>query len=113
LSKLTLDWTSTAIADLKAIWDYIAIDNEAAADRTIDRIQSAAESLLQFPKAGRASSVRGSREFVVCPARRTSWFMRSRAISYKSTASFTVRGIGRRGAGALEAARATGQYRSK
>jgi plasmid stabilization system protein ParE len=65
LSKFTLDWTSTAIADLKATWDYIAIDNEAAADRTIDRIQAAAETLTQFPKAGRASRLRGSREFVV------------------------------------------------
>ena len=37
MNKFNLDWTSTAIADLKATWDYIAIDNEAAADRTIDR----------------------------------------------------------------------------
>jgi toxin ParE1/3/4 len=65
LSKFALDWTPTAIADLKAAWDYIAIDNETAADRTIDRIQDAAETLLQFPRAGRASRVRGAREFVV------------------------------------------------
>lgn len=64
MSKFALDWTPTALADLKAAWDYIAIDNEAAADRTIDRIQAAGETLTQFPKAGRAGRLRGSREFV-------------------------------------------------
>ena len=65
MSKFTLDWTSTAIADLKAAWDYIAIDNEGAADRTIDRIQAAAEALTQFPKLGRLGTLKGSRELVV------------------------------------------------
>ena len=65
MSKFTLDWTSAAIADLKAAWDYIAIDNDVAADRTIDRIQAAAEALTQFPKLGRMGTLRGSRELVV------------------------------------------------
>jgi toxin ParE1/3/4 len=65
LSKFTLDWTSIAIADLKAAWDYIMIDNEAAADRTIDRIQTAAEKLTEFPKLGRRGTLRGSRELLV------------------------------------------------
>ena len=65
MNKFNLDWTSTAIADLKATWDYIAIDNEAAADRTIDRIQAAAEALTQFPKLGRVGTLKGSRELVV------------------------------------------------
>ena len=36
------------MADLRAAWDYIEAENEAAADRTIDRIQAAAEHLQQW-----------------------------------------------------------------
>ena len=53
------------MADLRAAWDYIADQNEPAADRTIYRIQEAAEHLTDFPELGRAGKVRGSREFVV------------------------------------------------
>ncbi len=53
------------MADLRAAWDYIEAENEAATDRTIDRIQAAAEHLKEFPKLGRPGKVRGSRELIV------------------------------------------------
>ena len=39
--------------DLIDIWNYIADDNEAAADRMLDRIESVLWMLSEQPKAGR------------------------------------------------------------
>lgn len=41
-----------AIADLDAIWDYIAQDNPDAADQTVARIFSATRRLADFPSSG-------------------------------------------------------------
>ncbi len=65
MSKFAIDWTNPALADLGEAGEYIAADHEPAADRMIDRIQAAAESLAEFPKLGRAGKLRGSREFIV------------------------------------------------
>ncbi len=43
-----------AKADLIEIWRYIARDNEGAADRLLDRVQSALLMLSNQPVAGRA-----------------------------------------------------------
>jgi len=53
--------------DLIDIWLYIAEDNEPAADRFLDRIQTALEMLLENPLAGRARPelVEGLRSFPV------------------------------------------------
>jgi toxin ParE1/3/4 len=40
--------------DLVAVWSYIADDNEAAADRLLDRIAEVARKLAAHPEAGRA-----------------------------------------------------------
>lgn len=42
-----------AKADLTDIWLYIARDNEPAADRVLDRIQSVLATLAEQPDAGR------------------------------------------------------------
>jgi plasmid stabilization system protein ParE len=42
--------------DLIDIWNYIADDNEAAADRMLDRIEGALQMLSEQPKAGRERS---------------------------------------------------------
>lgn len=47
-------FTPLALADLRAIHDYIADDNPPAAGRTIARIRRAVESLETFPELGRA-----------------------------------------------------------
>lgn len=53
--------------DLIDIWLYIADDNEAAADRFLDRIQTALKMLLENPLAGRTRSelIEGLRSFPV------------------------------------------------
>jgi len=40
--------------DLIEVWQYIADDNEAAADRTLDRIERALANLAENPMIGRA-----------------------------------------------------------
>jgi plasmid stabilization system protein ParE len=44
--------SSVAEADMLAIWEYIAQDNIAAADRVIDRFTVAFERIASFPEAG-------------------------------------------------------------
>ena len=44
--------TPDAIQDLDAIWDYIAQDNEQAADRVIDELSRHFELVLRFPGIG-------------------------------------------------------------
>jgi toxin ParE1/3/4 len=44
--------TPAAEHDLLAIWDYIAQDNPAAADRVLQRFQNRFNQLLQSPLAG-------------------------------------------------------------
>jgi toxin ParE1/3/4 len=43
--------SSLAEADMLAVWEYIAQDNIAAADRMIDRFTDAFERATQFPEA--------------------------------------------------------------
>jgi toxin ParE1/3/4 len=73
-------WAPRALADMRGAWDYIAADNEAAADRTLHVIQQAGESLGQFPRRGRPGKIRATRElsvqgthyFIVYKVRRSS-----------------------------------------
>ena len=46
--------TPRARLDLVEIWQFIADENEAAADRVLDRIQRLLEMLADNPHAGRA-----------------------------------------------------------
>ncbi|MDB5709322.1 MAG: plasmid stabilization system [Sphingomonas bacterium] len=41
-----------AIADLDAVWDYIAQDNPDAADQIVARIATATRRLADFPSSG-------------------------------------------------------------
>ena len=41
-----------ALADIEEIWEFIAADNLAAADRVLDEIWEAAQSLATFPRMG-------------------------------------------------------------
>jgi len=41
-----------AYSDLTEIWEYVAADNLDAADRLIDEIREAMESLVHFPHQG-------------------------------------------------------------
>jgi plasmid stabilization system protein ParE len=46
-------WTAEAVANLQAIFDFIARDSEPAAALTISRILDRAEQAAQFPLSGR------------------------------------------------------------
>ena len=60
-------FTNRAIADLDAIFAYIARDNPRAAARVIERIESVAASLSQFPDSGRLLRRRRVRRLVATP----------------------------------------------
>ena len=64
-TPLTLHWTPIAIGHLRATYEYVAQDNEKAADSVIERILSAAEMLSQYPQLGRAGRAPNTRELVI------------------------------------------------
>jgi toxin ParE1/3/4 len=58
-------WTRLARADIKAAYDYVAVDSADTADRFLKIIQKAPAILLRHPMAGRAGRIAGTRELVV------------------------------------------------
>lgn len=51
---MTLTRNRKAVKDLNEIWDYIARDNPAMADRVIDKIAAKCEMLARQPLIGEA-----------------------------------------------------------
>lgn len=62
---MNVSFTPQARDDLAAIRDWIAEDDDRAADRVIARIVQTAMMFGQFPMLGRAGAVEGTREFSV------------------------------------------------
>lgn len=62
-----VEWRSAAIADLLAILDYIADDNQTAAQALKDDVAAKTSRLAEQPRAYRAGRVAGTREMVVRP----------------------------------------------
>jgi toxin ParE1/3/4 len=58
-------WLRTALAELGAEADYLALDNPAAAGPVVERIFRAVHLLSENPALGRAERVPGTRELVV------------------------------------------------
>ncbi len=60
-SKLagSIEWTERAVADLRAIDDYIARDNPAAAERWVAKLIATAEAAARLPLAGRVVPEKG------------------------------------------------------
>ena len=59
-------WTARAIEDLRAAYQYIAIDNPSAAKRVVEAVFDAVNGqLTTFPESGRIGRVEGTRELVV------------------------------------------------
>ncbi len=58
-------WLRTALANLDAEAEYIAVDNAAAAARVVLRILRAVDLLKKNPAMSRAGRVAGTRELVV------------------------------------------------
>lgn len=51
---MKIEWTRPALLDLESIRDYIRRDSEYYADRFVEKIIEAVESIKKFPKMGRA-----------------------------------------------------------
>ena len=62
---MKVNFTPQARDDLIAIRDWIAQDNERAAERVVSRIIQIAMMFGQFPKLGRVGEIAGTRVFVV------------------------------------------------
>ncbi|MBX3229536.1 MAG: type II toxin-antitoxin system RelE/ParE family toxin [Labilithrix sp.] len=56
---VSIEWTERAVADLRAIDDYIAADNPAAAERWVGRLIAKAEAAARLPMAGRVVPEKG------------------------------------------------------
>ncbi|HEX4694937.1 type II toxin-antitoxin system RelE/ParE family toxin [Sphingomonas sp.] len=62
---MRVSFTPQAQDDLRSIRDWIAEDDEQAADRVVARIVQTAMMFGQFPMLGRSGAVDGTREFSV------------------------------------------------
>jgi toxin ParE1/3/4 len=62
---LKLFWTPLAARNLRAVYDYIAMENPVAAEALADRIVSSVEMLEQYAQMGRAGRMEGTRELVI------------------------------------------------
>ncbi len=50
---MTIEWTRSALADVRNLRNYIAQDSEAYADRFVARLIDAIEKAATFPSIGR------------------------------------------------------------
>jgi toxin ParE1/3/4 len=64
-SPLKLRWTPRALHHLRSARDYVAKDNVAAADRLVQSILAAVESLQPHPELGRKGRAAATRELVI------------------------------------------------
>jgi toxin ParE1/3/4 len=55
----SIEWTERAVADLRAIDDYIAADNPVAAGRWVGKLIAKAEAAARLPIAGRVVPEKG------------------------------------------------------
>jgi len=64
---VTIQWTPTALRDLKSLHSYIGDDNSKAASAMVGAMLTVIESLARHPEMGRQGRVSGTRELVVAP----------------------------------------------
>jgi toxin ParE1/3/4 len=62
---LRVEWRPAALADLEAIFAYLLPRNPHAAERVVQELAIAADSLAGFARRGRPGRVEGTRELVV------------------------------------------------
>ena len=58
-------WTTLALSDLEAAYEYIFNDNPAAARGVIEKAERVLESLKLHPEMGRPGRIAGTREILV------------------------------------------------
>jgi toxin ParE1/3/4 len=62
---MNIEWSPAAIADLRAVYDYIAEKNIAAAQKVVKRIKDSIQHLARFPLSGRPGRVPETRELAI------------------------------------------------
>jgi len=62
---MKLRWLTAALADMRAIKNYISEENPAAAQRVIENIRIEAQILIKQPSIGRAGRIADTRELVI------------------------------------------------
>ena len=62
---MRIRWTGSALADLEAIGDFIALDNAVAAQRMVVGLVASVDALRDHPNLGRPGRLTGTRELVV------------------------------------------------
>jgi addiction module RelE/StbE family toxin len=62
---MKIRWLNNALRSLRTVHGYIALDNPAAAGRTLLRLEQAVKRLSDYPLSGRAGIVSGTRELVI------------------------------------------------
>jgi len=58
-------WTEPAVGQLHHIFEYIAVDNVQAADKTVRKIYDAIHRTARLPYTGRVGRIPGTREICV------------------------------------------------
>jgi addiction module RelE/StbE family toxin len=64
LQNMVVNWTKTALVNLDLIAEYIAKDSPVRAHSFVLEIQQKTKIIEEFPGAGRAGRVAGTRELV-------------------------------------------------
>jgi len=62
---MEIRFSQSALSDLHAVYDYIALENLAYAKKTLKRIEVAIDRLADHPQLGRVSRVEGVRELII------------------------------------------------
>lgn len=62
---MEIRFTRNAYADVDAIYDYIAADNPAMAQKVLNKIENMIDYLADHPQLGRIGKVIGTRELIV------------------------------------------------
>ena len=62
---MRIRWTGSALADLEAIGDFIALDSAVAAQRMAAGLAASVDALRDHPNLGRPGRLTGTRELVV------------------------------------------------
>ena len=63
---MRIRYTETALADIRSVFNYLAQEaDEHTAINVLVRVQSALQSLCDFPEQGRLGRVAGTRELIV------------------------------------------------
>jgi toxin ParE1/3/4 len=60
-----IEWTLSAIGDLRQAGEFISLDNPDAALRMAERVKEAIEALTDFPHIGRPGRVPNTKELVI------------------------------------------------